>query len=271
MEYTPEEIQRHAVAEKLPSEAECLSGPAIIRRLRVTRARRQGDQLVLTVTPLAFPLTIASACAMTFGSESISAFDYFMRVIEHDDMIDTVVWPLANGAFPISIYWIHIEYVGEPPEAGSYSKKDDGLFAMRAKAGEKAERVVTRLLRDNFEHRFPDGMCDSPGYFEIRYAGKKLRKPDRKCLTCGLTLEIKKRNKDEHFRVSHSAGRPFTSENAANDWHAFVFPDMLPRFVPNTAIAQAIEEGRYRPGKDQYDSWADVDTIAPTNPPYCTR
>jgi hypothetical protein len=269
MEYTPAEIQRMGIGERLPGEAETLVGPSIIRRLRATEFKAQNGLLFITAEPLRFPLVIACRSLMTFGTESIMALEYFRRVIERDDIIDAVVSSPAHGSIPIQIFWIRIEYVGTPPAAGAFSKKDDGLFAMRAKAGEKAERVVTRLLRDTFGHRYPDGMCDSPGFFEIRYAGKKTRKPDRRCLTCGLTLEIKKRNKDEHFRVSHSAGRPFASENAPAGWHAFVFPDMTPRFLPNTAIAQAIAQGHHRPGSDRYDSWADVDSLVSSDPPYC--
>lgn len=274
MEYIPEEIRRMGVEEKSPGEATSLSGIAIIRRLPVTKFETIGGELSMTTTMLPLPMTISADRSMLFGTENIAAREYFKRVIENGDMIDAVVIPQTGAAFPLRSFWIRIEYVGTPPPAGTYSKKDDGLFALRAKAGEKAERVVTRHLRDNFGHSFQPGMCDSAGFFEIRYDNKKLRKPDRKCLVCGLTLEIKKRNKDTHFRVSHSAGRTFTSENAtgANEWHAFVFPDMKPRFVPNAAIAQAIAQGRFRAGKDQYDAWVDIneDAIVLSDPPHCS-
>lgn len=271
MEYTPEEIQRLAVGEKLPSNANSLNGLAIIRRLRITGFARTDGILSLCTETLPLPLTIPEVSMVTFGSESVTALEYFRRVIENGDMIDAVLYPQTDGVFPLKLFWIRIEYVGAPGPGQEFSKKDDGLFAMRAKAGEKAERIVARTLRDKFGHSFPPGMCDSPGYFEIRYIGKKQRKPDRKCLTCGLTFEIKKRNKDHYFRVSHSDGRSFASENAPNGWHAFVFPDMKPRFIINAAIAKAIMDKRFRAGKDRYDSWADVDAdaVVVTDPPHC--
>lgn len=272
MEYTPEEIQRLVVGEKSASEAQALDRPALIRRIRVTGFERQGGLLSLCTETLPLPLTIPEASIITFGDESVTAIEYFRRVIENGDMIDAVMLPQEAGVFPLKSFWIRIEYVGAPSAGQKFSKKDDGLFAMRAKAGEKAERIVARTLRDKFGHAFPPGMCDSPGYFEIRYIGKKQRKPDRKCLSCDLTFEIKKRNKDHHFRVSHSNGRTFASENALDGWHAFVFPDMKPRFVINAEIVQAITDKRFRPGKDNYDSWADIDTgaVVVSDPPHCT-
>lgn len=270
MEYTPEEIQRMAVREKSSSDG-ATDGLGIIRGLRVTGFERQDGLLSLRIETLPLPLTIPETSMMTFGDESITAIEYFRRVIENGDMIDAVLLPQVAGAFPLKSFWIRIKYVGEPALGQQFSKKDDGLFAMRAKAGEKAERIVARTLRNKFGHSFPPGMCDSAGYFEIRYIGKKQRKPDRKCLTCGLTFEIKKRNKDHYFRVSHSDGRTFASENALDGWHAFVFPDMKPRFIVNATIAKAIEDKRFKPGKDKYDSWADInaDAVVITDPPDC--
>lgn len=270
MDYTPDEILHHLNASECTSaDADRMTGHSIIRRLPVAGYEKRNGLLLLKTDALPAPLSIACDAAMTFGTETVTALDYFRRVIENGDMIDAVVQPQVDGAFPMATYWIHIQYVGTPDQAGRYSKKDDGLFAMRTKAGEKGERIVTRLLRDKFGHRFQDGTCDSPGYFEIRYVGKKQRKPDRKCLACGLTFEIKKRNRDEHLRVSHSDVRPFASENSVDGWHAFVFPDMKPRFVPNAAIAQAIADGNFIAGEDRYDKWADVDTLTPCDPPHC--
>lgn len=269
MEHTPEEIQRMQLEERLPCDVQTLAIPAILRRLNVIRARKDGGFLLLYTSQLPDPLVIATSGVLTFGTESITALDYFSRVIEQGDMIDAAVFPLLNGAFPVKSFWIHIEYAGTTENTSTFSQKDDGLFAMRAKSGEKAERVVTRILRDKFGHVFPEGMCDSPGFFEIRYTEKKFRKPDRKCLACALTFEVKKRNKDQHFRVSHSPRRSFLNENSASGWHAFVFPDMSAHFVPNAAIAQAINEGRYTQGQDQYDSWADVDSVESNDPPHC--
>lgn len=84
---------------------------------------------------------------------------------------------------------------------------------------------------------------------------------------------MKKRNKDYHFRVSHSDGRPFESGNelGPKDWHAFVFPDMKPRFVPNALIARAIANGQFTAGHDTYDTWADVgDAVTAYTPPRCS-
>lgn len=271
MEYAPEAVQRKGIGERASNEAQSLTGPAIIRRLRVTEWLVERNSLFLAIDPLPFPLALAQDAVMTFGTESITAVEYCRRVIEDNDLIDAVVTPLKDGAFPIQMFWIHINYVDTPSMTGAFSRKDDGLFAMRAKAGEKAERIVTRQLRDDYGHRFPDGLCDSPGVFEIRYAGKKIRKPDRRCLNCGLTVEVKKRNKDKHLRVSHSSSRPFASENPDQGWHAFVFPDMNPRFLPNTAISQAIAKGRCTLGNDRYDAWADVDGLQLSTPPHCSR
>ncbi len=270
MEYTPDQAQRLAQDEKLSSSIENITAPTIIRRLQITAIKKQGDMMFFTVTKSRLPLAIATNAVMTFGTESVTAYEYVRRVLERGDMIDAVVSPRTeDGCFPISMFWIHIRYVGTPLAVGSYSKKDDGLFAMRTKAGEKGERIVTKTLRDQFGHKFPDSLCESPGYFMIYYEHKKQRKPDRRCLACGLTFEIKKRNRDSHLRVSHSNGRPFISENALNGWHAFVFPDMKPRFVPNAAIAEAIAHGKFIAGEDRYDKWADVDSLVPCDPPYC--
>lgn len=269
MNYIPSEFLNPAVPEREASEVGAIRGPAIIRRLPIEAFEVRNGLLSLTTDALPLPLSIKGQASMTFGTETVAAIDYFRRVIEHGDMIDAVVLPQSGDTFPMRSFWIHIEYVGKPLRARSYSKKDDGLFAMRTKAGEKGERVVTKLLRDRFGHRFPEAMCVSPGHFEIRYEGKKIRKPDRRCQVCGLTFEIKKRNRDEHLRVSHSDTRPFESENSPDGWHAFVFPDMKPRFVPNWAIALAIAERRFVAGKDMYDKWADVDSLAPCDPPAC--
>ena len=217
-------------------------------------------------------LTIRQEHKMVFGGEEVTALDYLRRVLERGDMIDCVAGPVVDGRIPLSLFWIHITYIGQPWEAGNFSKKEDGLFAMRAKAGEKAERIVANTLHRKFGHSFPRSLLETPGYFEIRYDGtKKLRKPDRRCLVCGLTFEIKKRNRDHRFRVSHSDGRTFSAENRPDGWHAFVFPDMKPRFMSNKVIADAIENGLFDPGSDKYDSWADIrsDAVEVSDPPSC--
>jgi hypothetical protein len=269
-EYTPEQFQPQVSSEKSPEEAVNLTRPAIIRRLHVDDRHVEGSFLTLKIHELSLPLRIPCDATMTFGTEMTTAAEYFKRVIERGDMIDAIILPSDGTAFPVECYWIHIEYVGDPSQAGIFSRKDDGLFAMRTKAGEKGERIVTKCLRDQFGHSFPESMFRSPGYFEIRYVGKKERKPDRRCLKCGLTFEIKKRNKDEHQRVSHSEARPFESENLLEGWHAFVFSDMTARFLSNSAIARAIREGNSKHGRDQYDEWEDVDALTPCDPPRCS-
>lgn len=207
---------------------------------------------------------------MRFGTEAITALNYFKRVIERYDLIDAVVLPATNDVIPIQAFWIHIEYADNRNDTETFSQKDDGLFALRTKSGEKAERVATHILRDTYRHQFDPRFYKSPGFFEIRYADKKHREPDRRCLTCGTTFEVKKRNKDHHFRVSHSTKRPFTAENDLTGWHAFVFPDMAVYFIPNVAIAQEIMANKGKPGHDQYDQWMDVDQINPSEPPTCS-
>ncbi len=268
MEYTPTQLL--AVPE-VSIEVVCqLSTESIVRRLPVFRGTFDHDRLLFHTEALPLPLRIVCNAKMTFGTETVTARDYSYRVIEHGDMIDAVIRPVVDGAYPMTAYWIHIKYVGEPAQAGDFSKKDDGLFAMRTKAGEKAERVAAKPLWEQYRHSFPESLRISPGYFEIYYKGKKKRKPDRICLVCGLTFEVKKRNRDRHFRVSHSPDRPFSAENLLNGWHVFVFPDMTTHFVPNALIAQAIATGNFIQGEDQYDKWADVDTLTPCDPPYCT-
>lgn len=276
MEYIPAEIRRQGVQEMPLSLAEDAARPAgIFRGLKATEARKDGDRLIIGTSTLPVPLSIPLNTILTFGDEKITAENYARRVIERDDQLDAVLLPRANGVFPMLYYWIRIVYVGQPLDPRSYAKKDDGLFAMRAKSGEKAERIVARHLRDNGGHIYPINSRESPGYFEIRYAGKKKREPDspdRRCTVCGLSIEIKKRNKDQKFRVSHSVGRPFKTENALDGWHAFVFPDMKPRFVSNAAIAQAIDAKQCQITHDRYDSWAEINTDAIDIgiPPSCT-
>ena len=248
--------------------------PSIVRGLRVVECWRNESYLSMRAEGLTTPLSIELERTMQFGTEGISAKEYFWRVIEEGDLIDAVVSAVQpfEGHLMIDTYWIQIRYSGEPESAaGHYSKKDDGLFAMRTKAGEKAERRATRILVQDYGHSYAKSMLHSPGFLEIRYRGKKKRVLDRTCDACGLKLEIKKRNKDEHFRVSHSEGRPFWEDCDADGWHAFVFPDMRPRFVPNVQILAAFEAGQYELDQDEYDAWADIEPLAitVTAPPNC--
>lgn len=273
VEYVPQNVQHLNLPETSLGVMTPLESTSIVRRLELLGAKIDGSRLLMTVKQTEKPLAIACDHPMVFGTETVSAKDYFWRVIERGDVIDAVLHPALSDVIPVALYWIHIEYADEPTERDVFSRKEDGLFALRTKAGEKAERRVARLLQDNFGHTFPQGRCDSPGYFEIRYDGKKNRKPDLTCLSCGLTFEVKKRNKDQNFRISHSAGRPFGSENSRDGWHAFVFPDMEPRFIPNSAIAKAIANGNFNARRDQYDSWADIDptSVVVVDPPQCSR
>jgi len=272
MKYTPAAVAALELQELGPSDLVALTAPALVRRLRLHAFALDDGRLDLSVDSLQAPLTIRQAHRMVFGGEEVSALDYLKRVLERGDMIDCVAGPMEAGRVPLRWFWIHIRYVGQPSDAGDFSKKEDGLFAMRAKAGEKAERIVAKTLSRNFGHTFPPSLLETPGHFEIRYdSTKKLRKPDRRCLDCGLTFEIKKRNRDYRFRVSHSDKRPFAAENHPDGWHAFVFPDMRPRFMSNRVIADAIERGLFYPGSDQYDSWADIgpEAVEVSDPPAC--
>ncbi len=258
-EYTPGQFSGKGLPEIGVEGLATLSGPAIARRLRVVRVARQEGFLFLYIAGVDAPLSIWEGRMLKFGRLEHTAFDYLVFVIEQNDLVDAVVRPLKNGSYPLDFYWIHIVYSGTLADAGSFSKKEDGMFAMRTKSGEKAERSVAKLLRDGFGHSFAQEMFDSPGYFELRFdKNKKIRKADRKCLACGLEFEMKKRNRDRKFRLSHSPGRPFDGENRADGWHAFIFPDMKPRFVSNRAISDAIARNEFVPGTDGIDVWADL-------------
>lgn len=270
MEYTPSSASR--IEERSRSDILSLTSLALIRELQIDNITTQGDWLRLYACGIDTPLIIHKHHHITFGTETIIAIDYARRVLERGDLIDVIAGPAGSEGIPINLFWIHIVYVGQINDAGVFSRKDDGLFAMRAKAGEKAERIVARELRDKYRHSFDSRTFETPGYFEIRYdKTKRQRRPDLKCLCCNVPFEVKKRNKDQRFRVSHSKGRPFSIENSRDGWHAFVFPDMKPRFLSNRAISDAIISGSFDPGMDQYDSWADVhgEKIREMQPPYC--
>ena len=170
------------------------------------------------------PLLIDPQRMISFGhwpNESVSAHEYIMRVIERGDLIDVAVLP--SQPYTLDSFWISIVYEGRP--SSFFVRKDDGLFAYRAKSGEKAERRAGCDLRDKAGHPFPDVLLQSPGPFIIRYGNKRRRKPDLRCPRCGLLFEVKKRNADWKYRVSHSAERPFAPENAPSGWHACVCLD----------------------------------------------
>lgn len=197
MEYTPLAASHITTEERPNNEISSLTGPALVRELRVDDFSFEGDWLRLHVNACEAPLVIQRVHRMTFGTETVTAIEYLRRVLERGDLIDVIAYSAHNGAIPIDLFWIHIRYVGMPRDAGIFSRKEDGLFAMRTKAGEKAERIVAKSLL-NYDHSFDDRALNTPGYFEIRYDGtKRHRRPDLKCLNCGLTFEVKKRNKDE--------------------------------------------------------------------------
>lgn len=268
MEYIPTDYQSDPPQEVGIDCIYNIVESCIIRKVRIFYYTINGNALFLYSRQLNIPLKISCDNKMHFGTEFITAKEYLRRVLEKDDYIDVVAFPSDNEYIDIALFWIHIVYIGNRKQAGKFSKKDDGMFAMRTKSGEKAERIVTRnLIAEG--HDFLPELSKSPGYFTIQYEGKRHRKPDRICLKCGITFEVKKRNKDQHIRVSHSETRSFESENKPDGWHAFVFPDMKPRYIPNKSIILAIENNEFRPGSDQYDSWADVDHLYPENPPKC--
>lgn len=278
MQYTPKAIlglnlpilEKSAVNPNMPR--------SLVRSLPVVGRswNKSRDYLVLDIEGLAVRIRIEAAKPMAIGDKPISAVDYFRRVIERNDRIDIVTaakQPIPE-AVVIDIYWIEIQYLGRPREDEDMRRyKEDGMFAMRTKAGEKAERRAARVLVDDYGHQFPKQTSESPGCFQIYYEGKRDRKVDRVRLACGMKVEVKKRNTDEYFRVSHSARRPFETENSPDGWHAFVFADLKPRFVPNTQILDALAKGKFRQGGDEYDEYAQIEptAISVVQPPHCYK
>lgn len=269
--YTPKMIRQRSLRDVPAPIAKYLRTASVVRRLKVLDAAFTDTGLLKIITDH-LVLTIEPHRTMKFGPETITAGLYFQRVIERGDLIDAVVLPhVEDGSHPIEAFWIDIRYVGASPSDGWGTMKEDGQFAMRAKAGEKAERVVTRLLRDTAGHTFEEGACETPGFFEIRSKDKRIRRPDRICTCCGMTVEVKKRNHDTNFVVSHSDRRSFHTENAAHGVHAFVFADMQPRFVANSDIARALVNGRYQNGQGSHDRWAEInpDAVRVIDAPRC--
>jgi len=271
--YIPASHRNFALPEVAAYDLEAVAGRAAVRGFTVDAMQRTESALILSSNVTPVRLAVERSREMVFGDESVTAENYFRRVIERHDHIDGVVTghPTSSGEMPLEVFWIQIRYVGEPGGAPAFSRKDDGLFAMRTKSGEKAERRVTNTLSGNCSHAFPPELHYCPGFFEIRYAGKKNRLPDRVCLNCGLHFEVKKRNRDWHFRISHSEARPFDTENHPSGWHAFVFPDMSVTFLSNTQILFHLQHGNYTMGRDRYDSWAQLDpqAVKPEAPPLC--
>jgi hypothetical protein len=239
---------------------------SVVRRLRLLGGRRDGGSLVLEFDG-APSVEMDAQALMRFGTETVRVDEYVKRVLEPGDFVDVVIEPHVPSCRWI---WIHIEYEDERLAGLEFAAKDDGLFAMRARAGEKAESIVRRILeRCDPPHRFAAPL-ETSDRFVIRYRDKKRRAPDLKCSACGVAFEVKKRNRDRQFRISHSTRRPFETENAASDWHVFVFPDMTTHFVSNAEIHAALAAGRVRRASDRYDSWADLlPPVAVAEPPVC--
>ncbi len=251
---------------------------AIVRSLQLIGRRWDESKrfLILEIEGLSVRIWINAEQPMLIGDKPISAVDYFRRVIERNDRVDIVtaaVQPIPD-AVVADMYWIEIQYLGMPREGENMLRyKEDGMFALRTKAGEKAERRAARVLSDSYGHTFPKETSESPGCFQIYYEGKRERKVDRVCLACGMKVEVKKRNTDEYFRVSHSTRRPFETENSPDGWHAFVFADLNPRFVPNTQILDALASGQFRQGGDEYDEYAQIfpSAVQAVEPPRCSN
>jgi hypothetical protein len=244
--------------------------PSIIRNVKLVSRdwNLESQKLTLGFEGLVQTITVPGDRLMKFGSETISMIEYFRRTVERNDLLDFIIDPTLPDQ--VAYFWIHIEYIGEKSDTGKFSEKDDGLFALRAKAGEKAERLVVRKLVQDFGHSYPDEITRATGTFQIWYKGKKNRKPDRVCSCCGLAVEVKKRNKDRKYRISHSVHRPFQGENVPGGWHAFVFPDMGIHFVSNRHIYDLLKAGAYSEGADQYDAWVDLNQgLDETDPPVC--
>lgn len=274
MGYVPPEI----LALHMPESADSPMAPgrqnaAVFRRLKTVNAwfSDDGHWLSFSVEGVEKPLAIERARLMRFDKETVTAAAYCKLVLEQGDLIDAVLEPEQPDYIPIRIYWIHIQYEGTTAEARRFSKKEDGDFALRTKSGEKAERVVARDLRDRCGHVFPPRKLQPPGYFKIWYLDKGNRAPDLICESCGLVVEVKKRNRDRRYRVSHSRWRSFTSENRDNGWHAFVFADMKPRYVPNAQIARAFQNSQSSNSRDGHDTWTDIEpsAISEQPPPPC--
>ncbi|HEY9285347.1 MAG TPA: hypothetical protein VIP46_17980 [Pyrinomonadaceae bacterium] len=273
MPYIPVQFKGQQIKEgQLSDNMNAVNCFSLVRKAKLIRyvVDKRASQILLYFAGRTSPFVIDLGQQMRFGDESISAYEYCKRALEVGDLLDFIIQP--NSITQVLIYWFHVRHLGSESEAGKYSKKEEGLFAFKTKSGEKAERLVTRLLRDKYGHQFSPELLDNPGVFTIYYKGKKTRKPDRVCSVCNLNFEVKKRNRDRHYRVSHSEARPFASENSADGWHAFVFPDMSVHFVPNAKIISAIQANIFTPGRDGYDSWATLDRsfIKDETPPVCT-
>jgi hypothetical protein len=276
MTYLPPSFNGVPLEQVVTERLSHVSGQVLAREVLVADATFLDEALVLLLDGSPRPAAIERNRVLQFGKARATAEEYFRRVIERGDRIDLITsreLRPTSDTVRLDTFWIHIVYA-EPSSSAPrpFQKKDDGHFAMNAKSGEKAERLVTRRLRDDGQHPFTADLIHTPGFFEIRYSGKGARTVDRVCPQCKLKVEVKKRNKDRYYRVSHSERRPFWEDNDKDGWQAFVFPDMSSAFVSNAQIIQAIRNGDFRPGADTYDEWADIAprVIGTGTPPGCS-
>jgi hypothetical protein len=249
------------------------AGLTVVRRLPLEDYRIDEPSLKvsLLVQGRARPIGVSAGLVMRFGTETVTAADYANRVLEPGDWVDFVYDPTFPAGDRIRCFWIHIEYLENCSPDARFSRKDDGLFAMRAKSGEKAQRVAARDLVQRFGHVYSDTALRGTRTFQIRYSEKKQRRPDLICPRCGLKVEVKKRNRDRKYRVSHSELRPLESEHRPQDWHALVFPDGSVHYLANEDIIEDIMAGYAILGADEYDSWADIsDRVGEKEPPACS-
>ncbi len=271
-EYVPEAFRAKELrVGQLTDLIEQVAQTTIVRTAKFLNAKKNSNGLLeLEFEGLESPVLADPNGVMQFAEERVTIENYLRRVVERKDYLDLIVEP--NRTPQVTYLWVHIAYMEARPAKLKFSEKDAGLFCMRAKSGEKAERRVARDLTNNYGHQYPPELREGPGVFQIMYTGKKNRKPDRVCTVCGLQFEFKKRNRDKRFRISHSQGRPFQQENTPDGWHAFVFPDMSIHYLSNKTIIKLIDEGHYVAGHDKYDAWADLDQskFIEELPPQCS-
>lgn len=270
-EYVPSAFKATNLQVGQPSDLiRPVSQTTVVRRVKLLNIKGKAGRLYkleFDDVPSAVPVNPKSV--MEFGGESVTIEEYIWRAVEKNDLLDLILEP--NKSPQATHLWVHIDYLEERPDDSDFSEKDAGLFGMRTKAGEKAERLVARELVATYGHRYPSSRLEGAGVFQITYTGKKKRKPDLVCTACQLHVEAKKRNRDRRYRISHSDGRPFQRENKPDGWHAFVFPDRTIHYVPNKAIITLLRQGYYTAGRDRHDAWADLDSnkVQEVPPPHC--
>jgi len=128
MSYVPSSHAKLSLPEIVPEDLPPLSETSIVRLLPVRYAALR-DGFFFLGPDRDNLVRVDSDRRMTFGGETVR--------------------PTPEGPL-VEICWIRIEYVGERLEDGKFSLKEDGLFALRAKAGEKAERRAAQVLAGYF-------------------------------------------------------------------------------------------------------------------------